>query len=84
MYILDIQPWNEDTDVAHQEAVRAPGSVPADLGNSTLVPLDYGVPKTWVKCVEEADMVIIRLRKEVISESQEHVRNANITAFRNT
>lgn len=56
--VLDVKPWDDETDMAEVE--RLVRSIQADgllWGSSRLVPLAYGIRKLQIGCVVEDDKV---------------------------
>ncbi|XP_010628946.1 elongation factor 1-delta isoform X2 [Fukomys damarensis] len=80
--LLDVKPWDDETDMAKLEAcVR---SVQLDgllWGGSKLVPVGYGIRKLQIQCVVEDDKVGTDLLEEEITKFEEHVQSVDIAAF---
>ncbi|XP_060537266.1 probable elongation factor 1-delta [Cylas formicarius] len=79
--ILDVKPWDDETDMAQVEAnVRAIESDGLLWGASKLVPLAYGIRKLQISSVVEDDKVSIDWLTEQIEEL-ELVQSVDIAAF---
>ncbi|XP_013375472.1 PREDICTED: elongation factor 1-delta isoform X1 [Chinchilla lanigera] len=80
--LLDVKPWDDETDMAKLEAcVR---SIQLDgllWGGSKLVPVGYGIRKLQIQCVVEDDKVGTDLLEEEITKFEEHVQSVDIAAF---
>uniref|UniRef100_A0A8C6NR81 Eukaryotic translation elongation factor 1 delta b (guanine nucleotide exchange protein) n=1 Tax=Nothobranchius furzeri TaxID=105023 RepID=A0A8C6NR81_NOTFU len=72
--LLDVKPWDDETDMAKlEECVR---SVQADgllWGTSKLVPVGYGIKKLQIACVVEDDKVGTDLLEEEITKFEDFV-----------
>ncbi|PWA28547.1 hypothetical protein CCH79_00013547 [Gambusia affinis] len=73
--LLDVKPWDDETDMAKlEECVR---SVQADgllWGTSKLVPVGYGIKKLQIACVVEDDKVGTDLLEEEITKFEDYKR----------
>ncbi|XP_062043900.1 elongation factor 1-delta [Lepus europaeus] len=80
--LLDVKPWDDETDMARLEAcvrsVQLDGLV---WGASKLVPVGYGIRKLQIQCVVEDDKVGTDLLEEEITKFEEHVQSVDIAAF---
>lgn len=80
--ILDVKPWDDETDMAKvEECVR---SVQCDgllWGASKLVPLAYGIKKLQITCVVEDDKVGTDFLEEEITKFEDYVQSVDIAAF---
>lgn len=80
--LLDVKPWDDETDMAKlEECVR---SVQADgllWGSSKLVPVGYGIKKLQIACVVEDDKVGTDLLEEEITKFDEYVQSVDVAAF---
>uniref|UniRef100_A0A2K6DDB2 Elongation factor 1-delta n=1 Tax=Macaca nemestrina TaxID=9545 RepID=A0A2K6DDB2_MACNE len=80
--LLDVKPWDDETDMAQLEAcvrsIQLDGLV---WGASKLVPVGYGIRKLQIQCVVEDDKVGTDLLQEEITKFEEHVQSVDITAF---
>ncbi|CDS41856.1 elongation factor 1 beta [Echinococcus multilocularis] len=82
MIILDVKPWDDETDMfALEAAVR---SIQADgllWGTSKLVPLVQNLKKLQITCVVEDDKVGTDFLEEEISKFEDYVQSVDIAAF---
>eukprot|EP00069_Balaena_mysticetus_P015079 bmy_01681T0 len=80
--LLDVKPWDDETDMAKlEECVR---SVQADglvWGCSKLVPVGYGIKKLQIQCVVEDDKVGTDMLEEQITAFDEYVQSMDVAAF---
>jgi len=80
--VLDVKPWDDETDMAKlEECVR---SVQADgllWGASKLVPLAYGIKKLQITCVVEDDKVGTDFLEEEITRHEDYIQSVDIAAF---
>jgi len=80
--ILDVKPWDDETDMKELEkAVRTiemPGLV---WGISKLMPLAYGINKLQIVCVVEDEKVSIDELSEKICEFEDFVQSVDVAAF---
>ncbi|XP_032428606.1 eukaryotic translation elongation factor 1 delta b (guanine nucleotide exchange protein) isoform X3 [Xiphophorus hellerii] len=80
--LLDVKPWDDETDMAKlEECVR---SVQADgllWGTSKLVPVGYGIKKLQIACVVEDDKVGTDLLEEEITKFEDYVQSVDVAAF---
>ncbi|XP_053414418.1 elongation factor 1-delta isoform X4 [Nycticebus coucang] len=80
--LLDVKPWDDETDMAQLEAcvrsIQLDGLV---WGASKLVPVGYGIQKLQIQCVVEDDKVGTDLLEEEITKFEEHVQSVDIAAF---
>ncbi|XP_047443412.1 uncharacterized protein LOC125009463 isoform X2 [Mugil cephalus] len=80
--LLDVKPWDDETDMAKlEECVR---SVQADgllWGTSKLVPVGYGIKKLQIACVVEDDKVGTDILEEEITKFEDYVQSVDIAAF---
>uniref|UniRef100_A0A8C5K073 Elongation factor 1-delta n=1 Tax=Jaculus jaculus TaxID=51337 RepID=A0A8C5K073_JACJA len=65
--LLDVKPWDDETDMGQLEAC--------------LLPVGYGIRKLQIQCVVEDDKVGTDLLEEEITKFEEHVQSADIAAF---
>lgn len=80
--ILDIKPWDDETDMkAMEDVVRKIEMDGLLWGASKLVPLAYGIHKLQISCVVEDDKVSIDLLTEEIEKNDELVQSVDIAAF---
>ncbi|CAH1965029.1 unnamed protein product [Acanthoscelides obtectus] len=80
--ILDIKPWDDETDMKKmEECVR---KIEADgllWGAHKLVPLAYGIHKLQISCVVEDDKVSIDWLTEQLQALEDYVQSVDIAAF---
>uniref|UniRef100_A0A672F951 Eukaryotic translation elongation factor 1 delta b (guanine nucleotide exchange protein) n=2 Tax=Salarias fasciatus TaxID=181472 RepID=A0A672F951_SALFA len=80
--LLDVKPWDDETDMAKlEECVR---SVQADgllWGTSKLIPVGYGIKKLQIACVVEDDKVGTDLLEEEIVKFEDFVQSVDVAAF---
>ncbi|XP_046497737.1 elongation factor 1-delta isoform X2 [Equus quagga] len=80
--LLDVKPWDDETDMAQLEAcVRSIQLDGLTWGGSKLVPVGYGIRKLQIQCVVEDDKVGTDLLEEEITRFEEHVQSVDIAAF---
>lgn len=80
--ILDIKPWDDETDMKEMEKeVRKITCDGLLWGAAKLVPLAYGIHKLQISCVVEDDKVSIDWLTEEIQEIEELVQSVDIAAF---
>jgi len=80
--ILDVKPWDDETDMKALE--RAVRSVIMDgllWGSSKLVPVGYGINKLQIATVVEDDKVSIDELVEKLQEFEDFVQSVDIAAF---
>ena len=80
--ILDVKPWDDETDMAALEtAVRSVVTDGLLWGQSKLVPLAYGIKKLQISCVVEDDKVGTDFLEESITNFEDLVQSVDIAAF---
>ncbi|XP_048489394.1 elongation factor 1-delta isoform X2 [Plutella xylostella] len=80
--ILDVKPWDDETDMkALEEAVRAISTDGLLWGAAKLVPLAYGIHKLQISCVVEDDKVSVDWLTEEIEKNEDFVQSVDIAAF---
>lgn len=80
--ILDIKPWDDETDMKMmEEEVRKITMDGLLLGASKLVPLAYGIHKLQLSCVIEDDKVSVDELQEKIEQIEDYVQSVDIAAF---
>ncbi|KAJ8736371.1 hypothetical protein PYW08_007027 [Mythimna loreyi] len=80
--ILDVKPWDDETDMAALEkAVRDISSDGLLWGAGKLVPLAYGIHKLQISCVVEDDKVSVDWLTEEIEKNEDFVQSVDIAAF---
>ncbi|GLV46298.1 eukaryotic translation elongation factor 1 delta [Carabus blaptoides fortunei] len=80
--ILDVKPWDDETDMKAMEAevrkIKADGLL---LGAAKLVPLAYGIHKLQISCVIEDDKISVDWLQEQIESIEDFVQSVDIAAF---
>ncbi|KAK7134065.1 hypothetical protein R3I94_015804 [Phoxinus phoxinus] len=80
--LLDVKPWDDETDMKKlEECVR---SVQVDgllWGASKLVPVGYGIKKLQINCVVEDDKVGTDFLEEEITKYEDYVQSVDVAAF---
>merc|ERR1711980_39254 len=80
--ILDVKPWDDETDMAEMEKnVRKIECEGLLWGASKLVPLAYGIKKLQICCVVVDDEVSIDWLTEEIAKDEDFVQSVDIAAF---
>ncbi|XP_059050427.1 probable elongation factor 1-delta isoform X2 [Achroia grisella] len=80
--ILDVKPWDDETDMAEMEkAVRQVTTDGLLWGAAKLVPLAYGIHKLQISCVVEDDKVSVDWLTEEIEKIEDYVQSIDIAAF---
>ncbi|XP_028038898.1 elongation factor 1-delta isoform X3 [Bombyx mandarina] len=80
--ILDVKPWDDETDMAAlEQAVRSISTDGLLWGAAKLVPLAYGIHKLQISCVVEDDKVSIDWLTEEIEKNEDYVQSVDIAAF---
>jgi len=80
--ILDVKPWDDETNMAEVESlVRTVTMDGLVWGSSKLVPVGYGIKKLQITCVVEDDKVGTDDLEEKITAFEEHVQSVDIAAF---
>jgi len=80
--VLDVKPWDDETDLAEMEKqVRTVQMDGLLWGTSKLVPLAFGIKKLQIVCVVEDDKVSIDELTETIQEFEDFVQSVDIAAF---
>jgi len=80
--LLDVKPWDDETDMAQLE--KCVRSVEMDgllWGASKLVPLAFGIRKLQISCVVEDDKVGTDDLEELITAFEDFVQSVDIAAF---
>lgn len=80
--ILDVKPWDDETDMAEIE--RRVREIQCDgllWGTAKLVPLAYGIKKLQISTVVEDDKVSVDWLTETIQEIEDLVQSVDIAAF---
>ncbi|TRY89000.1 hypothetical protein DNTS_032297, partial [Danionella cerebrum] len=80
--LLDVKPWDDETDMSRlEECVR---SVQVDgllWGASKLMPVGYGIKKLQISCVVEDDKVGTDFLEEEITKFEDYVQSVDVAAF---
>lgn len=80
--ILDVKPWDDETDMKKvEELVRTIQRDGLLWGASKLVPLAYGIRKLQISCVVEDDKVGTDFLEEEITQYEDYVQSVDIAAF---
>jgi len=80
--LLDVKPWDDETDMAEME--RLVKTIEADgllWGASKLVPLAYGIRKLQINAVIEDDKISTDFLEEEITKFSDYVQSMDIAAF---
>lgn len=80
--ILDVKPWDDETDMGELE--RSVRSIEMDgllWGASKLVPVGYGIKKLQISCVVEDDKVSTDDLEEQIVAFEDYIQSMDIAAF---
>ncbi|XP_068604500.1 elongation factor 1-delta-like isoform X2 [Brachionichthys hirsutus] len=80
--LLDVKPWDDETDMVKlEECVR---SVQVDgllWGAAKLVPVGYGIKKLQISCVVEDDKVGTDILEEEITKFEDYIQSVDVAAF---
>ncbi|XP_039986535.1 phenylalanine--tRNA ligase beta subunit [Xiphias gladius] len=80
--LLDVKPWDDETDMAKlEECVRSVSMDGLLWGQSKLVPVGYGIKKLQIGCVVEDEKVGTDLLEEAITAFEEYVQSVDVAAF---
>ncbi|XP_073536168.1 elongation factor 1-delta isoform X3 [Phyllobates terribilis] len=80
--LLDVKPWDDETDMAKlEECVRTVQMDGLLWGSSKLVPVGYGIKKLQIQCVVEDDKVGTDMLEEEITKFEDYVQSVDIAAF---
>ncbi|XP_008285705.1 elongation factor 1-delta-like isoform X1 [Stegastes partitus] len=80
--ILDVKPWDDETDMAKlEECVRSVQMDGLLWGASKLVPVGYGIKKLQINCVVEDDKVGTDILEEEITQFEDFVQSVDVAAF---
>ncbi|KAG8431692.1 hypothetical protein GDO86_020450 [Hymenochirus boettgeri] len=72
--LLDVKPWDDETDMAKlEECVRTIQMDGLLWGSSKLVPVGYGIKKLQIQCVVEDDKVGTDILEEEITKFEDYV-----------
>jgi len=80
--VLDVKPWDDETDMAALEkSVRSIEQDGLLWGASKLVPLAYGIKKLQITAVIEDDKVSVEELEEKITAFEDLIQSMDIAAF---
>ncbi|XP_034469854.1 eukaryotic translation elongation factor 1 delta a (guanine nucleotide exchange protein) isoform X2 [Hippoglossus hippoglossus] len=80
--LLDVKPWDDETDMAKlEECVRTVQIDGLLWGASKLVPVGYGIKKLQIGCVVEDDKVGTDILEEEITKFEDFVQSVDVAAF---
>nr|CAA74624.1 elongation factor-1d [Sphaerechinus granularis]CAA74625.1 elongation factor-1d [Sphaerechinus granularis] len=80
--ILDVKPWDDETDMAEVEkAVRSVEKDGLLWGASKLVPLAFGIKKLQITCVVEDDKVGTEDIEEALDAFEDLIQSVDVAAF---
>lgn len=80
--ILDIKPWDDETDMKQMETEVRKISMEGLLwGAAKLVPLAFGIHKLQISCVVEDELVSVDLLQEQIEAHEDYVFNTFAGVF---
>jgi len=80
--LLDVKPWDDETDMKAMEAgVRLIETEGLLWGASKLVPVAFGVKKLQIMCVVEDDKVSVDWLEEQILALEDYVQSMDVAAF---
>ncbi|XP_047444817.1 elongation factor 1-delta-like isoform X2 [Mugil cephalus] len=80
--ILDVKPWDDETDMAKlEECVRSVQMDGLLWGASKLVPVGYGIKKLQINCVVEDDKVGTDILEEEIIKFEDFIQSIDVAAF---
>lgn len=80
--LLDVKPWDDETDMAKlEECVRSVQMDGLLWGASKLVPVGYGIKKLQINCVVEDDKVGTDILEEEITKFEDYVQSVDVAAF---
>ncbi|KAF0300216.1 Elongation factor 1-delta [Amphibalanus amphitrite] len=80
--LLDVKPWDDETDMAELEKVVRTIEMDGLLwGAGKLVPLAFGIKKLTIMCTVEDDKVSIEELTEKIEEFEDYVQSVDVAAF---
>jgi len=80
--LLDVKPWDDETDMSKlEECVRSISMDGLLWGQSKLVPVGYGIRKLQIGCVVEDDKVGTDILEEQITAFEDYVQSMDVAAF---
>ncbi|KAJ3067746.1 hypothetical protein HDU99_003402 [Rhizoclosmatium hyalinum] len=82
MVILDVKPWDDETDMkAMEENVRAISMEGLVWGTSKLVAIGFGIKKLQITAVVEDDKVGVDDLSEQIESFEDYVQSVDVASF---
>ncbi|KAI8821199.1 eukaryotic translation elongation factor 1 delta, isoform CRA_g [Chytriomyces cf. hyalinus JEL632] len=82
MVILDVKPWDDETDMKEMEAcVRGITMEGLVWGTAKFVAIGYGIKKLQITCVVEDDKVGTDDLEEAITAFEDYVQSVDISSF---
>ncbi len=80
--VLDVKPWDDETDLAAMEKSVRDITIDGLLwGASKLVPIGYGIKKLQISCVIEDDKVGLDMINDAIDELEDLVQSVDVVSF---
>lgn len=80
--VLDVKPWDDETDLGLMEKeVRAITIDGLLWGASKLVPIGYGIKKLQISCVIEDEKVGLDMINDAICELDDLVQSVDVVSF---
>lgn len=80
--VIDVKPWDDETDLAEMEKSVRQISLDGLLwGASKLVPIGYGIKKLQISCVIEDDKVGLDMINDSICEMEDLVQSVDVVSF---
>jgi len=80
--LLDVKPWDDETDLAEMEKCVRSIEMPGLLwGVSKLAPVAYNVKKLQILCVVQDDLVSVEELTEKIEAFEDYVQSVDVAAF---
>ncbi|XP_071113205.1 elongation factor 1-delta-like isoform X4 [Haliotis cracherodii] len=80
--ILEVKPWDDETDMKElEQKVRQVSTDGLKWGSSKLVPVGYGINKLQIMCVVEDDKVGTDFLEESITAYEDFVQSVDVVAF---
>lgn len=80
--VLDVKPWDDETDLKKmEEEIRKISADGLLWGASKLVPVAFGISKLSISCVVEDDKISIDWLTEEIEKNEDFVQSVDVAAF---
>lgn len=80
--ILDVKPWDDETDLNQMEAeIRKITTDGLLWGTSKFKPVAFGIQKLTISCVVEDEKVSIDWLTEEIEKLEDYVQSVDVAAF---